>query len=126
MFASLEGGYLLKEREKMINNISEELESFAGYFFDGFHINGQNAISIKPKTISEVVSSSIKILPTDKLRVMLGAYSPATVLELISVGIDMFDSSIAYIFTKNNCALTFNFDVTMPANEASLDLSNSK
>lgn len=126
LIASLEGGFLKEEREKMIQNISEHFDDVGGFFFDGFHTNGQEAIMITPKLISEIVSSSIKKLPTDKLRMMSGAYSPSTVLELVSVGVDVFDSSFAYIFTKNNFALTFNFDVTKPVNEASLDLSDSK
>lgn len=42
---------------------------------------------------------------------MFGAYSPALTIELVQLGIDVFDTTYAYLAASNNLALTFNFDV---------------
>lgn len=61
--------------------------------------------------MNSVVSKCIELLPPDKVRFMLGAYNPVTMLELIDIGIDVFDGSYTYLATVNSCALTFNFNV---------------
>lgn len=81
-----------------------------GYFLDGFHNNGKTASLVNVDEVKSLVVGCLEVLPADKLRIMFGAYSPVTLLELISVGIDLFDNSYAYLATSNNCALTFGFE----------------
>lgn len=66
------------------------------------------------------------MLPDDKVRLMLGAYNPITILELINVGIDVFDNSYAFLATTNRCALSFNFDVKRADHINSFDMDLSE
>ena len=40
----------------------------------------------------------------------MGSWNPATVLELVGLGVDVFDSSYAYLITEKSRAFTFAFD----------------
>lgn len=58
---------------------------------------------------------------------MLGAYSPLAITELVQLGIDVFDTSYAYLAMKSNRALTFDYNVgrsSRTSNQLSIDLSN--
>lgn len=44
---------------------------------------------------------------------MLGAYSPSIIVRLVKLGIDVFDTTYAYLATTSNQALTFNFDINV-------------
>lgn len=46
-------------------------------------------------------------LPIDKVRQALGAFSVLSVLELVDCGVDIFDSSLAYLSTKEGKAFCF-------------------
>lgn len=50
-------------------------------------------------------------LPREKLKIMLGAYMPSHVLDLVAKGIDIFDNSLPYLFAEAQNALIFNFDI---------------
>lgn len=80
--------------------------------------------------VKEVVGKCTSLLKEDKLRCILGAYSPLLTLELVQLGIDVFDTSYAYLATQNNRALVFSFDVTgqkaLTAGELSIDLTDTK
>lgn len=41
------------------------------------------------------------------MKVSLGCWNPAVVLELINTGVDIFDSSYPYVITESWKALTF-------------------
>lgn len=58
---------------------------------------------------------------------MLGAYSPTLIIQLIELGVDVFDSTYVYLTTSKNRALTFNFDVTDVGQDSqfAIDLSES-
>lgn len=96
---------------------------------DGFHSNGDTASQIDSNIVCAIVEKCLKLLPENKLKVMFGAYNPALVIELIQLGVDIFDTTYAYLFAMNNQALTFNFNVnsTNPENNAqfAIDLSDS-
>lgn len=40
----------------------------------------------------------------------MGSWNPATVLDLVELGVDVFDSSYPYVITEQNQALTFMCD----------------
>lgn len=107
--APIQGGYNIKNREKTIENHLHP--DVSGYFLDGFHNNGSTAIHLKFDDLNSIVSKCIELLPQDKIRFMLGAYNPVTLLKLIDIGIDVFDSSYTFLATINQCALTFNFNI---------------
>lgn len=92
---------------------------------DGFHNNGSTAVDLKFGAIKSIVSRCTELLPGDKVRLMLGAYNPCTILELINVGIDVFDNSYAFLATTNRCALSFNYDVKQSDHINSFDMDLS-
>lgn len=100
-----------------------------GYFFDGFHNNGTTPLSIDSDNVKEIVSQCINLLPSEKPKMMLGSYNPLFVLEMIRLGVDIFDNSYVYLMTSKNYALTFNFNDVPPVNDEEstfyIDLSNS-
>lgn len=53
------------------------------------------------------MNSFQSLLPEDKMKVMNGCYNPATVLGLVDLGVDVFDSSYAYQMTEQKKALVF-------------------
>lgn len=115
----------MKTREFTIENLLHP--KVGGYFLDGFHSNGKTAALLNLTEVKPIVSRCLELLPTDKLRIMFGAYSPLATLELIALGIDLFDNSYAYVATINNCALTFSSDVNAKGDTPyDLDLADEK
>lgn len=120
--APIEGGYNIKSRELAIADMLQP--EVDGYFLDGFHSNGVSATSVRIDGIREIVSRCMELLPAEKLKMMLGAYSPLTTLQLISMGVDVFDNSYAYLSSVNNCALTFSVNAEAVSSTFDLDLSD--
>lgn len=105
--APIEGGFNVLARETMIRHMQQP--EVGGYFLDGFHTNGITATTLQFEAIKPIVQRCTELLPSDKLKIMMGAYSPVTTLQLIQLGIDLFDNSYAYLATSHNCALTFGY-----------------
>lgn len=126
--APIEGGYSLKIREEFIKEILEDDNDIAGYFLDGFHSNGITATTLQIENIRDIVSKCNELLPVNKFKVMFGAYNPVLMLQLIELGVDVFDSSYCYLATTHNCALTFNFDSgnVSETQEFDMDLSDPR
>lgn len=123
LLASVEGGYNEFERQKTTDYIKDFDENISGYFIDGFHRNGSEAVTLDLEKVSKIVKSTLSNLPENKMKIMLGAYMPHHVMELVSLGIDVFDSSFAILAMRMNRALTFNFDLKNPTKrEAEIDL----
>lgn len=128
--APIEGGYSLQYREAAIKTIneSEYQDLVGGYFLDGFHSNGESANQIDATMVCTVVDKCIQHLPVHKLKAMFGAYSPTLVIQLIQLNVDLFDTTYAYLFSMNNQALTFNFNVNANNQDDSqfaIDLSDT-
>jgi queuine tRNA-ribosyltransferase accessory subunit len=129
LFATVAGGYSLPLREKSAKFYDEYKEEISGYVIDGLHSNGPEVSVLDRKTVTEVVGHTNSFLPEDKMRVMLGAYNPLMVLELVSLGVDAFDSSYVYLCSKQNRALTFSFNSADGLSEETtfhLDMSDVK
>lgn len=127
--APIEGGYSLLYREAAIKSINEHenQDLIGGYFLDGFHSNAESANQIDSTMVCTIVEKCIKLLPANKVIVMFGAYSPKLVIELIQLGVDLFDTTYAYLFSMNNQALTFNYNVNISVEDNAsfaIDLSN--
>lgn len=108
--APIEGGYSVDFRKEYIKNMENYVNSIGGYFIDGFHNNGETAIKLNVDKIKEILGECSKLLPEDKLKIMLGAYDPVSVVEFIMLGIDVFDTSYVYVMTSRNRALIFSYD----------------
>ncbi|XP_012537073.1 queuine tRNA-ribosyltransferase accessory subunit 2 [Monomorium pharaonis] len=104
----VEGGYNLQAREESIKYLKDK--PLAGFVIDGLHNNGPSVQNISSEQIKEVVHHTINLLPTNKIRVSMGCWNPATVLDLIELGVDVFDSSYPYVVTEQSQALTFMCD----------------
>ncbi|XP_070507388.1 queuine tRNA-ribosyltransferase accessory subunit 2 [Chironomus tepperi] len=128
MIGTIEGGYSDHERRKSIEHMKHHDDKIIGYFIDGLHRNGQEAVSLNSAKVNEIVKTILSMLPNDKVKMMFGAFLPHLVLELVSLGIDVFDSSFAILVTKLNRALTFNFNIQNPTfdNCPEIDLMDSK
>lgn len=127
--APIEGGYSTQYREAAIKSLNayENQDIIGGYFLDGFHCNGDSASQVDSNKVCEIVNKCIALLPTNKFKVMLGAYSPALIIKLVQLGVDVFDTTYAYLITSSNQALTFNFDLNVGEEEDSqfaIDLSD--
>lgn len=58
------------------------------------------------------------MLPQEKLRVIHGCYNPATILKLVQVGVDLFDTSYCHLATERSAALTFSFEPNADVSDA--------
>ncbi|KAL6261637.1 hypothetical protein P5V15_006725 [Pogonomyrmex californicus] len=108
ILGSVEGGYNLQAREESIGYLKDK--PLAGFVIDGLHNNGPDVQNISSKQIKQVVQHTINLLPTDKIRVSLGCWNPVTILDLIELGVDIFDSSYPCVITEQSQALTFMCD----------------
>lgn len=122
--APIEGGFNVLSRETMIRHMQQP--EVGGYFLDGFHTNGSTATTLQIDTIETIVKRCMELLPANKLKIMMGAYTPVTTLQLIQLGIDLFDNSYAYLATKNDCALTFRHSLDDESSTYDLDVSDEK
>ncbi|XP_016965666.1 queuine tRNA-ribosyltransferase accessory subunit 2 [Drosophila biarmipes] len=110
LLAPIVGGYSTFARTQSIKHAREQpAGSYGGYILEGFHTNGLSATTLESSQLVNIVEYCVKQLEEDKPRIMPGAYTPLTVLELIRQGIDVFDTSYAYCASLNFKALTFGF-----------------
>lgn len=129
--APVEGAFNDDYRQRSIKLLNEftNQEIIGGYFLDGFHSNGETAKELDALKVCEIVEKCTAQLPADKLKIMHGAYSPALVIQLIQLGVDVFDTTYAYLATSMNQALTFTFDVNRCSDELdstfAIDLSDT-
>ena len=105
ILGAIEGGYDTEARTASANFLKDQ--PVMGYVIDGLHNNGPNVKNISSVQIKEIVKHTITLLPTEKLKISLGCWNPVTVLELVELGVDVFDTSYPYIAAENSEALTF-------------------
>ncbi|KOC64082.1 Queuine tRNA-ribosyltransferase subunit QTRTD1 like protein [Habropoda laboriosa] len=105
ILGAIAGGYDIPARTVSINYLKNK--SLIGYVIDGLHNNGPDVVNIPSVQIKAVVEHTMNLLPADKLKVSMGSWNPLTVLNLVELGIDVFDTSYPYVITENLQALTF-------------------
>ncbi|XP_012256268.2 queuine tRNA-ribosyltransferase accessory subunit 2 isoform X2 [Athalia rosae] len=105
LLGAIEGGYSIEARTLSVQTFAGE--DLAGFVIDGLHKNGPLTENIKFTSIENVIKHTINLLPEDKMRVSTGSWNPETVINLVDMGVDLFDSSYAYFITERSCALTF-------------------
>lgn len=57
------------------------------------------------------------MLPKEKLRVTMGCWNPTVVLDLIGLGVDVFDSSYVSLMTDQLKAITFPLESNLQQND---------
>lgn len=125
--ASVQGGFNEHERKRSIKYLSEHEDQIFGYFIDGLHRNGHEATLIDQSALKSIVTTTLGNLPETKIKFMFGSYLPHVVLELIALGVDVFDTSFVNIVTGFNRAMVFNFDLNDPSREfPEIDLMDAK
>uniref|UniRef100_W8C340 Queuine tRNA-ribosyltransferase accessory subunit 2 n=1 Tax=Ceratitis capitata TaxID=7213 RepID=W8C340_CERCA len=128
LFAPIVGGYSTHARCESIKHAKAKGEKLAnGYIFEGFHNYGLSACQVDSEQLIKVMTHCLNELSDDKPKMMPGAYTPPVMLELISLGVDIFDTSYAYCAASNFKALTFNFNLKTVENATSqpfLEISN--
>lgn len=100
LFGIVQGGTFRDLREKCI-------EKLVSLDFDGYAIGGLSVGEPKIKMF-ETLEFSVKLLPKQKPRYLMGVGSPRDLIKCISLGIDIFDSSFptrnarhGEVYTKN-------------------------
>lgn len=126
LIATVEGAFNEFDRKRCIEHLKQDEEKVFGFFLDGFHRNGHEAIVIDHEAFKKIVKSTISYLPDEKIKFMFGSYLPHVTLELIMMGVDVLDSSLVNILTNLNRAMVFNFDVDNPIKKfPEIDLMDS-
>lgn len=119
MMAPIVGGYNIYERRKCIEKM-KLLDLCGGYIFEGFHLNGLSATEVICDNLLPMVEQCLNELNSnntnkiEKFIMFPGAYTPPVMLELIRLGVDLFDTSYAYCATTNFLALNFNYNWEQP------------
>lgn len=130
IIAPVEGGYSQPYRKESIKllNAYEKQDTIGGYFLDGFHLNSDSASDIDTEKLCEIVKYCNDSLAEEKIKVMLGAYTPAMIIRLVRLGVDLFDTTYAYLTTTKQRALTFNFDIDSnhEVDNFAIDLSDTR
>jgi queuine tRNA-ribosyltransferase subunit QTRTD1 len=65
-------------------------------------------------------------LPVEKLRVVQGCWNPVNVINLVELGIDLFDTSYCHILTERSAAMTFAIETTDQTNTYEINLRDAK
>ncbi|XP_074655402.1 queuine tRNA-ribosyltransferase accessory subunit 2-like [Tubulanus polymorphus] len=80
----------------------------SGFVIEGFHSYGGDCESFQISDVKELMLEFMKYLPDEKPRVMHGIWRPDQVVNAVECGVDIFDSSYAYVVTERRGALVFN------------------
>lgn len=106
------GGYSTLARSDCIKHAKAKGENITdGYIFEGFHNNGLTATEVDAEQLVKVMTHCLNELDVEKPKMMPGAYTPPVMLELISLGADIFDTTYAFCAASSFKALIFNFDL---------------
>jgi queuine tRNA-ribosyltransferase subunit QTRTD1 len=105
VLAAVEGGTDMSARK--FSATQTKTRPVHGFLMDGFHNNGDKAESISWDVIKESFIETINILPKEKPRFYFGPAKPDLVFNLLSSGVDVFDSSYPNLVTERDRALIF-------------------
>eukprot|EP00112_Aurelia_sp_Birch-Aquarium-sp1_P025686 Seg868.10 transcript_id=Seg868.10/GoldUCD/mRNA.D3Y31 product="Queuine tRNA-ribosyltransferase accessory subunit 2" protein_id=Seg868.10/GoldUCD/D3Y31 len=99
LFGAIVGGDNIKERQRCADETAKR--NVKGFVLEGFEQLGNN--------FTEILLHTLKKLPSDKPRILLGIFSPDQMVDAISCGIDIIDNSYAYDATERGCAIAFEY-----------------
>jgi len=117
LFGAVQGGVDSAPRRRTARETSAHPD-IEGFLLDGFD-GGPGAPP--PDSAAVLRTLATDVLPhlsgESKPRVYLGSAPPPLVLDLISLGVDVFDSSYVNRLSEQGVALTFNFNVPNSSTE---------
>ena len=109
LFGIAQGGLFKDLREKSINELLEI--DFNGYAMGGL------AVGEKQLEMFDILNESVKFLPDNKPRYLMGVGTPSDILGAVNFGIDMFDCVMPTRSGRTGLAFTW---------EGKLNLKNSQ
>ncbi|KAI1301511.1 Queuine tRNA-ribosyltransferase [Halotydeus destructor] len=108
MFATVEGGFDMMSRTKSAQLSSKTMSS--AYVIDGFHAYGQTSHSMHIDKVGPLITETLAHLPDDKPRAMFGQFLPEVIAHLVSLGVDIFDTSYASYLASQGEALLIDYN----------------
>ncbi|WP_052463486.1 tRNA guanosine(34) transglycosylase Tgt [Thermotoga caldifontis] len=115
LFAIAQGGAFEDLRRASARHLSQ-------MDFDGFAIGGLSLGEPFEMTL-QLAHATISELPEDKPRYFMGGGSPRTIIELVSLGVDMFDSVYPTRLARHGAALTSEGRINIKSSRYRKDLS---
>uniref|UniRef100_A0A182PP46 Queuine tRNA-ribosyltransferase accessory subunit 2 n=1 Tax=Anopheles epiroticus TaxID=199890 RepID=A0A182PP46_9DIPT len=120
------GGYNEKLREQSIEFLRRSDDTFAGYLIEGLHMHGPSVVRMDATAAVPIVGNVCKLLPEEKVRFCFGPYDPIVLLDMISAGVDVFDTSYAFLkAAQEHRALVFSFDVSTTGEQHTTELDTT-
>ncbi|XP_026480252.1 queuine tRNA-ribosyltransferase accessory subunit 2-like [Ctenocephalides felis] len=112
VLAAVTGGYSKNHCENSLKCILESkyFSSVGGILINGLQANGPFNENLCNDDFYKIIEYVISNSPPSLLRSVSGSFPPIIIMKLISLGIDVFDTSYANNATERNCALTFSFE----------------
>ncbi len=98
LFAIAQGGVFPELRVRSARELAE-------LDFDGYAIGGLS-IGEPKEVMREMIEVSVKALPEEKPRYLMGLGSPLEVLDAIAMGVDIFDSAFPTRNARHNAVYT--------------------
>jgi len=115
LFGIVQGGVYADLREKSAKDL-------VSLDFPGYAIGGL-AVGEPKEVMCEVLDATVKFLPKDKPRYLMGVGTPDYLIEGVLRGIDMFDCVLPTRVARNGTALTWSGKVVVRNKEYERDFS---
>ncbi|MCX8082126.1 MAG: tRNA guanosine(34) transglycosylase Tgt [bacterium] len=115
LFSIIQGGIYNELRERC-------LETMLYMNFDGFAIGGLSIGEPFEKT-TETISFTVRQLPSEKVRYFMGLGMPLQILDMVEMGIDLFDCGMPTHIARTGSTLTSKGKINIKAGRYKNDLS---
>lgn len=115
LFGIIQGGIYPELREKC-------LDKMVPMNFDGFALGGLSIGEPFEKTI-ETVSFTVEKLPLEKVRYFMGLGMPIQILDMVEMGIDLFDCGMPTHIARTGSTLTSKGKINIKAGKYKDDFS---
>lgn len=129
VIAPIAGGYCLKSRKKCIEAVTQNLDDndddVKGFLIDGLHNNGPEVEFLPFNEVKEVISFIVEHVPPEKLCSIQGCWNPVSIVKLVQLGIDLFDTSYCRILTERSAAMTFAIEENEYSHSYEINLRHS-
>jgi len=104
LFGVVVGGSVIKERIRSAQETSKR--DVLGFVLEGFDKIEDN--------FYDILQETMKFLPNDKVKILIGVFSPDQIIDAVSLGIDIVDNSYAFDATSRDAAMVFEFSRKRP------------